>query len=84
LTALRSNDEENHAMPAIITGEELVDRKVAARFLHVSQATLSRWMKDRIGPPVVKLTDGDRGRVLYRRRDLEAFVESRTLRPKAK
>lgn len=71
-------------MPVIITGDELVDRKAAARFLHVSQATLSRWMKDRIGPAVVKLTDGDRGRVLYRRRDLEAFVESRTLRPKTK
>lgn len=71
-------------MPAIITGDELVDRKAAARFLHVSQATLSRWMRDRIGPAVVKLTDGERGRVLYRRADLVAFVEARTLRPKAK
>jgi hypothetical protein len=41
-------------------------------------------MRDRIGPAVVKLTDGDRGRVLYRRRDLEAFIEARTIRPKAK
>jgi hypothetical protein len=71
-------------MPVVITGEELVDRKAAARLLHVSQATLSRWMRDRIGPAVVKLTDGDRGRVLYRRRDLEAFIEARTIRPKAK
>jgi hypothetical protein len=71
-------------MPTVITGDELVDRKTAARFLHVSQATLSRWLKDRVGPPVVKLTDGDRGRVLYRRRDLDAFIEARTVQPKAK
>jgi predicted DNA-binding transcriptional regulator AlpA len=71
-------------MPATLRSDELVDRKTAAAFLHVSQPTLSRWMKDRVGPPVVKLTDGERGRVLYRRADLEAFVDARTLRPKAK
>jgi len=69
---------------AVLKGDDLVDRKTASTFLHVSQATLSRWMKHRIGPAVVKLTDGDRGRVLYRRSDLDAFVEARTRRPKTK
>jgi len=64
--------------------DDVVDRRTAAKILHVSQATLCRWMQERIGPPVIKLTDGKRGRVLYRRRELDSYMESRTLHPKTK
>jgi hypothetical protein len=63
--------------------DDLVDRRTAAKILHVSQATLCRWMVERFGPPAIKLADGTRGRVLYRRDDIEAFLDARTIHSKS-
>lgn len=59
---------------------ELIDDVVflteekAAEFLGVSHATLSRWRLQKKGPPHYKI--GER-RITYKKRDLEAWVESR-------
>jgi hypothetical protein len=40
-------------------------------------------MVERFGPPAIKLADGTRGRVLYRRDDIEAFLDARTIHSKS-
>ena len=59
-----------------------ITRREVAAFLRVSQATLHRWMKERIGPPFVRFVEDGRGRVLYPRLDVEAYAASRTVYPK--
>jgi len=60
----------------------LLTRAEAARFLAVSQATMSRWAADRTGPAFIKLHDGDAGSVRYPSDLLDAFIESRIKQPK--
>jgi hypothetical protein len=61
----------------------LMTRREASEYLGVSQATLSRWASERMGPPFIKLHDGDAGSVRYPSDLLAAFVESRIKQPKA-
>lgn len=65
-----------------VARRELWTRAQAAEYLGVSQATLSRWAADRIGPPFIKLHDGDAGSVRYPSDLMAAFVESRIKAPK--
>ena len=51
----------------------------AASYLRTSERTLARWRNQRIGPPWVRA-----GRaVLYRRKDLEEWLEQNTVQPVA-
>jgi transcriptional regulator with XRE-family HTH domain len=70
-------------MTAASPERRLMTRRDAAEYLGVSQATLSRWAADRMGPPYVKLHDGEAGAVRYPADLLAAFLESRIKHPKA-
>lgn len=48
----------------------------AAEYLRVSVPTMER-MRLTEGPPFIKLGNGKRGRVLYSREDLDAYVAGR-------
>lgn len=56
------------------TMPELMNRRTAAAVLGISGATLTRWNREGRGPRPLRLTAGPRGRVVYRRCDLEQFV----------
>jgi transcriptional regulator with XRE-family HTH domain len=71
------------ATPSAVSARRLMTRRDAAEYLGVSQATLSRWAADRMGPPFVKLHDGEAGAVRYPSDLLAAFLESRIKHPKA-
>ena len=61
----------------------LLKRAEAAAYLGVSQATLSRWAADRVGPPFIKLHEGGAGSVRYPSDLLTEFVDSRIKQPKS-
>jgi excisionase family DNA binding protein len=52
---------------------ELLTTEEAARYLRVSRRTLTRWIKEGKAPPSIKLP----GRRLYKRSDLDRFIEER-------
>jgi len=53
-----------------------LDTREAARFLGVSPQTMEGWRVDEVGPAFIKV-----GRLVqYRMSDLEAWLESRTVR----
>ena len=55
---------------------QLLSRAQAARFLGISPATLAVWAKNHHGVPFVRV-----GRLVkYRRIDLEAYLDQRTIR----
>jgi len=60
----------------------MLTRGEAAEELGVSQATLSRWAADRVGPAFVKYDDSRTGAVRYPREELDAFIASRLKSPK--
>lgn len=60
----------------------LLTRREAAAFLNVSTGTLSRWAKDRRGPPWIKLVDGDAGSVRYPLDALDDYLAQRLKSPK--
>ncbi|TQE99068.1 MAG: helix-turn-helix domain-containing protein [Spiribacter salinus] len=49
----------------------------AAEFLRVSTRTLIRWRNQRVGPAWTKVG----GRLIYRRRDLEAWLDRQRVEP---
>ena len=53
----------------------LMTRLEAAEFLGLRPQTLAKWAMDGRNLPVLKLGDGPKARVMYRRSDLERFVE---------
>ncbi len=59
------------------TASPVMDEKVAAAFIGVSQKTLQTWRSRRIGPPYVRLA---RKCILYRKADLEEFIDARVVR----
>jgi len=58
----------------------LLAEEAAADICHAKKQTMRAWRVRRIGPPFYKLN----GRVLYKREDLEAWIESRRVVPGAK
>ena len=56
--------------------DQPLTRDQAARYLGVSRSTLSSWAARKVGPRYSR-SGRVRGRVWYRVRDLDAFVESR-------
>ena len=52
----------------------------AADFFHVSRSTIYHWTSER-PIPHIKLSPARGGRVLFRRSDLAAWLESRTVAP---
>ncbi len=57
--------------------EELLTPKEAAALLRVSTDTLEGWRAKRTGPAWVKLGDGKRAPVRYRRSDIDAYLKDR-------
>lgn len=57
-------------LPALLTTAE------AAEYLRVSIPTMER-MRLTDGPPFIRVGTGMRGRVVYRREDLEAYIAAR-------
>lgn len=51
----------------------LLNIEQASKYIHLSTATLARMRKNNSGPAVVKLGS----RVLYRKTDLDAYIESK-------
>jgi len=56
----------------------------AAAFLRISRMTLKDWRSDRRGPAYVRFGRWPKGHVRYRLRDLEAFLDRRTVRTSGK
>jgi excisionase family DNA binding protein len=52
-------------------GDRLLTTMEAAEHLHVSRRTLSRWLREGIGPPSIKLPSGARR---YRKGDLDRWI----------
>ena len=73
-----SNKRPDIAPPTAV----LLTRGQAAKFLQLSPATLSRWMKERTGPAAMKLDDGPRSPVRYRVADLLEWLDKRIIAPK--
>lgn len=64
--------------------DDLLDRRSAGEYLGgrgtpISVGTLARWACEKTGPPYVKLGGQ---KVRYRVRDLDAWLEERTINPK--
>lgn len=56
---------------------DVLTPKQAAKYLHLSHRTLETMRTRGDGPPFVKYGDGRSARVVYRRCDLDAWLESR-------
>ncbi len=52
----------------------VLDRKAAAEYLGKSVGCLARWARDDVGPAFMKTGPYRQSAVLYRVRDLDAFV----------
>jgi excisionase family DNA binding protein len=52
-------------------GERLLTTAETADYLNVSRRTLSRWLREGIGPPSIKLPSGARR---YRKADLDRWI----------
>lgn len=59
-----------------MTHELLTPAQVAA-LLQVKTETLEAWRGKRIGPKFIKLGDGRRSPVRYRRTDVETYLQER-------
>jgi predicted DNA-binding transcriptional regulator AlpA len=57
--------------------EALLTPRDAAQALGLSVRTVERYRADGSGPPFVKLSPGQAGRVRYRRADLESWIANR-------
>ena len=64
-------DDQTAKQQSYLTTDE------AARVLRLSPKTLERFRLEGQGPPFFKLGPGKRARVLYKRDELHAWVESR-------
>jgi predicted DNA-binding transcriptional regulator AlpA len=58
---------------------QLLKTSEAAEYLRLSVSQLNNWRMEGAGPPFVKLG----GRVFYRLKDLERWLEARTVRSTA-
>ena len=52
-------------------GDRLLTTEETADYLNVSRRTLSRWLREGIGPPSIKLPSGARR---YRKADLDRWI----------
>lgn len=62
--------------------ELYMTRREVGEILGVSAPTLTRWMNERKGPPVIRLDDTPRSRVLYPRAEFDQWIASRLTVPK--
>ena len=60
---------------------KFLDTRQAARDTGFSEVTFKVWRQNNTGPPYVKFGDSPQSRVLYPRAELDAWIESRTVRP---
>lgn len=56
--------------PILLTSEQ------AGKLINVSAKTLTKWRYEGKGPAFVRLGDGAKPRIRYRRSDLDAWAES--------
>lgn len=61
----------------MVNTDPLFDTAETAEYTHHSQRTVIRWRQRRIGPPWIKAG----GKVLYRKSDLDAWLDSRRVVP---
>jgi phage terminase Nu1 subunit (DNA packaging protein) len=60
----------------LIEQSQLITRKSLAKLLNVTVQTLANWRSKGMGPPYLKLTDGQRGHVRYCLADVVAWEQS--------
>lgn len=60
-----------------MTDYNLLNTAELAELLHASKRTVIRWRQERIGPPWVRAG----GKVLYRRSDVDQWLERRRVEP---
>ena len=61
-------------MNAMSTAPALLNRRAAAALMGVCPATLVKWRREGRGPRPLRLTDGPRGRAVYRREEVEEWI----------
>lgn len=59
---------------------EYLTKTEAAKYARVSIATLERLMKGKPPLPHIKLAAGRRGRVLFRKQDIDRWLEKKLIR----
>lgn len=76
--SIKPRDAASGTALRVMDDDALLPPVEVARMLNVEEQTLRRWrMDDGRGPRFVKLGAGRRGRVAYRRSDIDAFVVTR-------
>jgi len=73
---MRANNPNLEAARPLTTEE-------AAQYLSVTRRTLERWRSQRVGPRFLKPRGGRTNRCLYRREDLDSWLESHAVEPVA-
>jgi hypothetical protein len=59
-----------------LIGAEYLDRKSAAIFMNLSVSALEQWKRKNYGPQPISIGQGKRKRIVYKRADITAFIES--------
>ena len=62
-----------------MTPAQILTASEAARLIRVKPQTLAVWRTAGTGPRYLRLGRGDRGRVLYRREDVEEWLAERVV-----
>jgi hypothetical protein len=65
----------------LLPNGKLLDTREAAEYLRRSPITLAEWRQAKRGPPYIRVGGNPTGAVLYRVEDLDAWIESQTVRP---
>ena len=55
----------------------LWNQRKTAEYLEFSESWLTKMRMRGLGPPYVKMSSGNRGRIRYRESDLQKYIESR-------
>ncbi len=58
-----------------------METETAAKVCCLSKRTLEGMRVDKTGPPYIKLGDSQKSKVIYRRKDLLAWLEKQTVQP---
>lgn len=58
---------------------DLLTAEEAARLLRIATVTLAQWRARGHGPKYIRYSEGGTGPIYYRKADVEAFIDSRTI-----
>jgi len=72
---------DNTKAPTTLLVAALLTTEEAASYLNLAAQTLRRWRVTGESLPFVRLGDGPKSAIRYRRADLDEWIEARLVRP---